>query len=87
MPFYNPKTFSLPLLSSGTAIAVLTYIGFDSVSTLSEEVENPRRTVLLAKVLTCLITGVLAAIELYAAQLIWPDFQHYPDVDTVYGPR
>lgn len=84
LPFYNPKTFSLPLLSSGTAIAVLTYIGFDSVSTLSEEVENPRRTVLLATVLTCLITGVLASVEVYAAQLVWPDYQHYPDVDTAF---
>lgn len=83
-PFYDPKTFSLPLLSSGTAIAVLTYIGFDSVSTLSEEVENPRRTVLLATVLTCLITGVLASLEVYAAQLIWPDYAHYPDVDTAF---
>lgn len=84
LPFYNPKTFSLPLVSSGTAIAVLTYIGFDSVSTLSEEVENPRRTVLLATVLTCLITGVLASIEVYAAQLIWPEYQHFPDVDTAF---
>jgi amino acid transporter len=84
LPFYNPRTFSLPLLSSGTAIAVLTYIGFDSVSTLSEEVENPRRTVLLATVLTCVITGVLASVEVYAAQLVWPDFQHYPDVDTAF---
>jgi putrescine importer len=83
-PFYDPKTFSFPLLSSGTAIAVLTYIGFDSVSTLSEEVENPRRTVLLATVLTCLITGVLASVEVYAAQLVWPDWQHYPDVDTAF---
>jgi putrescine importer len=83
-PFYDPKTFSFPLLSSGTAIAVLTYIGFDSVSTLSEEVENPRRNVLLATVLTCLITGVLASVEVYAAQLVWPDWQHYPDVDTAF---
>jgi putrescine importer len=83
-PFYDPKTFSWPLISSGTALAVLTYIGFDSVSTLSEEVENPRRTVLLATVLTCLITGVLASVEVYAAQLVWPDWQHYPDVDTAF---
>src|ERR1017187_10417954 len=34
LPFYDPKTFSLPALSTGSAIAVLTYIGFDSVSTL-----------------------------------------------------
>jgi putrescine importer len=83
-PFYDPKTFSWPLISSGTALAVLTYIGFDSVSTLSEEVENPRRTVLWATVLTCLITGLLASVEVYAAQLVWPDWQHYPDVDTAF---
>jgi len=83
-PFYDPKTFSWPLISSGTALAVLTYIGFDSVSTLSEEVVNPRRTVLWATVLTCLITGVLASVEVYAAQLVWPDWQHYPDVDTAF---
>ena len=37
-----------------TSIAVLTYIGFDGISTLSEEAENPRRNILLATVLTCL---------------------------------
>jgi putrescine importer len=84
LPFYDPKTFSLPALSTGSAIAVLTYIGFDSVSTLSEEVENPQRNILLATVLTCLITGVLASLEVYLGQLIWPDFQHYPDVDTAF---
>ena len=78
LPFYDPKTFSLPALSTGSAIAVLTYIGFDSVSTFSEEAENPRRNILLATVLTCLITGVLASIEVYLGQLVWPDFRHIP---------
>ena len=83
-PFYDPSTFSWRRLSSGTALAALTYIGFDGVSTLSEEVENPRRNILLATVLTCVITGILAALEVYAAQLIWPDYRNYPDVDTAF---
>ncbi len=37
-----------------------------------------------ATVLVCLITGVLAAVEVYAGQLVWPDFSKYPDVDTAY---
>ena len=65
-PFYDPKMFSLPALSTGSAIAVLTYIGFDCVSNLSEEAENPRRNILLASVLTCLITGVLPSVEVWA---------------------
>ncbi len=44
-PFYDPQTFSLPLVLTGTSIAALTYIGFDGISTLSEEVKNPRRNI------------------------------------------
>ena len=70
-PFYNPATFSFHGIFRGTSIAVLTYIGFDAISTFSEEVENPRRNIMLATVLVCVITGVLSSLEVYAAQLIW----------------
>ena len=70
-PFYNPATFSSKRIFAGTSVAVLTYIGFDGISTLSEEVENPRRNILLATVLVCLVTGVLSSLEVYAAQLVW----------------
>ncbi len=83
-PFYDPSTFSWMKVSTGTSIAVLTYMGFDSISTLSEEVDNPRRNVPLATVLLCVITGVLGCLEVYLGQLIWPDFRTFPDVDTAY---
>jgi amino acid transporter len=83
-PFYDPQTFSMPAVLGGTSLAVLTYIGFDGISTLSEEAENPKRNILLATVLVCLITGALASIEVYAAQLVWPGAQPFPDVDTAY---
>jgi amino acid transporter len=35
-------------------------------------------------VLTCFITGVLASIEVYAAQLVWPRGLAFPDIDTAY---
>ncbi len=83
-PFYDPATFSLPMVLTGASIASLTYIGFDGISTLSEEVENPRRNILLATVLVCLITGVLASLQVYAAQLVWGDWKGFPDVDTAF---
>jgi amino acid transporter len=83
-PFYDPQTFALPAVLGGTSLAVLTYIGFDGISTLSEEAENPKRNILLATVLVCLITGVLASVEVYAAQLVWPGTESFPDVDTAY---
>jgi putrescine importer len=84
-PFYDPATFSVPAVFAGTSIAALTYIGFDSISTLSEEVIDPQRNIIRATILVCLATGLFSAIEVYAGQLVWPDFRHYPDVDTAYS--
>jgi amino acid transporter len=70
-PFYESDQFSTSRVFAGTSVAVLSYIGFDAVSTLSEEVENPRRNIMLATVLVCIAAGVLSGIEVYAAQLIW----------------
>jgi putrescine importer len=83
-PFYDPATFSTGALFGCTSIAVLTYIGFDGISTLSEEAENPRRNIMLATVLTCVVIGLLSAVEVYVAQLIWPASQTFPNVDTAY---
>src|SRR5881394_527188 len=83
-PFYDPATWNTKAVLGGTSIAVLTYIGFDGISTLSEEAENPRRNILLATVLTCVAVGVLSALQVYAAQLIWPASQPFPNVDTAF---
>jgi amino acid transporter len=83
-PFYDPHLWDTKAVLSGTSIAVLTYIGFDGISTLSEEAENPRRNILLATVLTCLVIGLLSALEVYAAQLVWPASQAFPDEDTAF---
>jgi amino acid transporter len=83
-PFYDPATFRLGDVLGGTSIAVLTYIGFDGISTLAEEVEDPRHSILFATVGSCLVIGVLSAIEVYAAQLVWPVSQPFRDVDTAF---
>jgi putrescine importer len=83
-PFYDPATFNYKALFGCTSIAVLTYIGFDGISTLSEEAENPRRNILIATVLTCVVIGLLSAAEVYIAQLIWPASERFPNVDTAY---
>jgi putrescine importer len=72
-PFYDPRTFDFGRVFRGTSLAVLTYIGFDGISAFSEEAENPRRNILLATVLVCVITGALSALEVWAAQLVWGD--------------
>src|SRR5260221_9608162 len=83
-PFYDPQTFTYGNLFGCTSLAVLTYIGFDGISTLSEEAENPRRNIMYATVLTCLVIGFLSAMEVYVAQLVWPATEAFPNPDTAY---
>lgn len=83
-PFYDRTTFSSSALFRGTSIAVLTYIGFDGISTLTDEAKDPEHSVPRAIVMTCLITGILACFEVYLGQLSWPRGMSFPDIDTAY---
>ena len=44
-PIYNPAKFEWDALVSGAAITCLSYMGFDSISTMAEEAVNPRRDI------------------------------------------
>ncbi len=83
-PFYNPATFNLQRIGQATSFAALTYLGFDAVTTLAEEVENPRKNVLLASVGVCLFTGLFGGLLVYLAQLVWPDWTSFKNVDTAF---
>lgn len=83
-PVYDPRTFSVRAIAAGTALAATTYIGFDGVSLLAEEVENPRRNVLLASVLVCVFTGLFAAFQVYLAQRVWPDYRTLANPETAF---
>jgi amino acid transporter len=83
-PFYNPKTFNLKAVATATSFAALTYIGFDGITTLAEDAKEPQRTVPLATVLVCLLTGIMGGLQVYLAQRIWPDYNTYPSVDTAF---
>ncbi|UWZ85827.1 APC family permease [Occallatibacter riparius] len=83
-PFYTPATFNLRHIWGATSFAALTYIGFDGITTLSEDVENPRRNVLLATVLVCVLTGLLSGTEVYLGQRIWPDWHLFSNLETAF---
>jgi len=84
LPFYDPRTFDSHKIWSATSFAALTYIGFDGVTTLAEDVENPKRNVLLATVLVCVFTGVFGCLLVYLAQLTWPDWHAFPNLETAF---
>src|SRR5246127_3019556 len=83
-PLYDARTFSVRAIAAGTALAATTYIGFDGVSILAEEVHNPRRNVLLATVLVCIFTGLFAGLQVYLAQRVWPDYRTLSNPETAF---
>lgn len=83
-PFYNPKTFRISSLATATSLAALTYGGFDGVSTLAEDAKNPKRDVLLATVLVCVITGLFGGLQIYLAQHVWPDTGSFANIETAF---
>jgi putrescine importer len=83
-PLYDPATFNAHRIWTATSFAALTYIGFDGVTTLAEDVENPKRNVLLATVLVCLFTGVFGGLEVYLGHLVWPNWRTFPNLETAF---
>lgn len=83
-PIYNPASFNLRLVFTATSFAALTYIGFDGVTTLAEDVKNPQKNVLIATVLVCLFTGVMSSLQIYLAARVWPTYNDFPNVETAF---
>ena len=83
-PFYDPEKWDYHAIAGATSLAMLTYIGFDGISTLAEESRDPIRDVPRATVLTCLFIGVISVLQVYGAQLVWPSSESFPNLDTAF---
>ncbi|WP_423822263.1 APC family permease [Salinisphaera sp. SPP-AMP-43] len=79
-PFFNEHT-TLAAISAGAALAAYSFIGFDAVTTLTEETKNPKRNIPLAVVITALIGGVVFIITSYTVELAHPG-THFEQVDS-----
>ncbi|UJX42375.1 APC family permease [Desulfovibrio sp. JY] len=70
-PFFNPgSTFST--IAAGAAVAAYSFLGFDAVTTLTEETIDPKRTIPKAIILTALIGGAIYVFVGYTTQLVHP---------------
>ncbi|MGU3309701.1 APC family permease [Pseudomonas sp. M5A4_2d] len=79
-PFFNGQ-MQMPLIMSGAAIACYSFLGFDAVSTLTEETRDPRRTIPRAIMLITLIGGLIFVAVSYFVQIAHPSFE-FANVDS-----
>ncbi|WP_165856844.1 APC family permease [Marinobacter sp. JSM 1782161] len=70
-PFFNADS-SFATIAAGAAVAAYSFLGFDAVTTLTEETINPRRNIPRAILLTALIGGGIYVLVGYTTQLVHP---------------
>ncbi|GAB3318569.1 APC family permease [Geodermatophilus aquaeductus] len=72
-PVYNSDTFSLELVFGAVSIAVLSFLGFDGISTLAEENRDSARSIGKAMIAALALAGTLFIVQTWVAALLVPD--------------
>lgn len=78
---FTSGNLQMPLIMSGAAIACYSFLGFDAVSTLTEETRDPRRTIPRAIMLITLAGGLIFVGVSYFVQLAHPGAQ-FENIDA-----
>lgn len=84
-PFYSTHDFSWRAVMAATPVAVLSFLGFDGISTLAEDSKEPQKNVARAILMVCCIAGFLFVLQTYLGQLIWPDYRTFSSVETAFS--
>ena len=80
-PFVGTGLEILPVIAAA-AILTESFLGFDAVTTLSEEAENPGRDVPRAIMLVTLLGGLIFLTASWAGHMVFPDHGRFTDVDS-----
>ncbi|ATU97093.1 MULTISPECIES: APC family permease [Aeromonas] len=81
-PFHFESASVVPLFT-GATILCFSFLGFDGLSSLSEETPNAGKVIPRAIVLTALIGGVIFVVVSYCLQLYFPDLARFKEPDAV----
>lgn len=80
-PFWTENSQVVPMIT-GATILCFSFLGFDGISSLSEETKDAKRVIPKAIFLTALIGGLLFIAVSYFLQLYFPDVSHFNDPDS-----
>ena len=74
-PVFDRSTFSLGLVFGAVSVAVLSFLGFDGISTLAEENRESARSIGKAMIAALALAGTLFIVQTWVAALLVPDPQ------------
>ncbi|MFD0620548.1 APC family permease [Paenibacillus sp. GCM10027629] len=81
LPFFNPEV-SYAYVLAGASILCLSFLGFDSVTMLSEETIDAKKTIPKAVMLTAFIGGLWFILVSYIGYLVYPDYTAFTNPDS-----
>ncbi|MDR1067675.1 MAG: APC family permease [Clostridiales Family XIII bacterium] len=81
-PFFRPGETNMNAIVAGGALACFSFLGFDSITTMSEEAIRPKKDIGRAAFIACLAGGLIFIAQAYVAQLVWPDATSFETADT-----
>ncbi|MGB9780292.1 APC family permease [Caldanaerobacter sp.] len=82
-PFYNPNDFSLHAVLAGTSIAVLSFLGFDIMTTLAEETIEARKNVSRAVRIVIPLVALMFVLQTYLGAVVHPGYE-FADPDVAF---
>ncbi|MDX6914537.1 APC family permease [Pectobacterium carotovorum] len=80
-PFWSENAHVVPMIT-GATILCFSFLGFDGISSLSEETQDAGRVIPKAIFLTALIGGVIFVAVAYFLQLYFPDISRFKEPDA-----
>lgn len=81
MPFVN-EGMDFSAIITGATILCFSFLGFDAVTTLSEETPDPKKTIPKAIFLTALWGGIIFITASFFIQLFFPDISRFKEPDA-----
>ena len=72
-PFFDPSVFRASIIFNALSVAVLSFLGFDAISTLAEETKGGARVVGQATMIALVLAAGLFILQTYIAALLVGD--------------
>ena len=78
-PLFDAADFSPALVATALSIAVLSFLGFDGIATLSEEAKGGRRAAGVAMISGLLLVAAFFVTQTWLAAMLVPDTESFTD--------
>lgn len=85
-PIFDADKFDIKIVFSAVSVCVLSFLGFDGISTLAEEAKGGNDSVGKASIWALVLVGVFFVVQTYLAACVipWEGATTYTDIDSAF---